>query len=311
MSENQKDLSKSLNSPLMNVIDDGMLGLKTTEIQTKMQAGVGKPDSNDATSGVSVAYRLSLSAGHGTAVGGLRNYLSADVGSGYWDFIGVCPGVMLSITDAIYHTSHRMKLPAERLVKIRVVCSGSIYLAHDALRVVDGSTVIQHFAGGKPAEYVIEANESPLQMVVLHVLPEAMQNLGLTADVLPKKLISVFGLAEAADSVFNVQASAKLVRIAREVLESRDHLLGEMRQTYVRGKAYELLCEAVLRSGPVTDTLAGGNRFRRSDIMRLHEARRILGSDLESSPTIEKLSCLVGINRTKLQAGFREFFGET
>ena len=96
--------------------------------------------------------------------------------------------------------------------------------------------------------------------------------------------------------------------------EINDHLpedMNDLRQTYIRAKAQELLCETLLRARPASDRRAGGNRFRQGDIVRLHEARRILASELERSPTIEQLSRMVGINRTKLKAGFREFFGET
>jgi len=218
---------------------------------------------------------------------------------------------MLSITDAIYHKPHRMMLPAERLVKIRIVCSGSLCIGQERTRISEGAALIQLIGGSAPAEYLIDADNTALRMVVLHVLPEALQNLGVTRDVLPAKMNSFFELAETPDVLLPIEASAKLIRIALEILESRDRLLSELRQTYVRGKAQELLCEVMLRIGPVSDKLAGGNRFRQSDIVRLHEARRILASHLESSPTIDQLSRLVGINKTKLKAGFREFFGET
>jgi len=73
----------------------------------------------------------------------------------------------------------------------------------------------------------------------------------------------------------------------------------------------ELFCETIIRARPYVDRLVAGNRIRKSDIPRFHEAKRILVNNLESSPTVEQLSRLVGINRTKLKAGFRGLFGET
>lgn len=302
--------AQTWSSSTLHVIDDGVLGLRTSDILRKMQSGVGRPDPTD--SGFSQhARELTLGSADGHAVGGLRTYLPEQIGDGYWDFIEVCPGLFLSITDATYRTRHRMFLPAESLVKIRVVCSGTLNMSNQRLSMTDGSVLIQRIGGDAPVEYLIEPGTAPLRMVVIHALPEALQNLGVTNEMLPEKLRSFLDTENTDDSFFSVEPSAKLIRIAKDILDSRDRLVNEMRQSYVRGKAYELLCEIILRTNPATDKRSGGNRFRQSDIVRLHEAKRILASDLELSPTIDQLSRLVGINRTKLKAGFREVFSET
>ena len=261
-----------------------------------------------STSGVR---SLALGAADRGAVGGLRTYLSEDVGRGYWDFIGVCPGVFLSVTDARYWKPHRMVVSAESLVKIRVVCAGSLSMDRETGRV-SGGTALMHRMGGRARfEFLIDPGKPSLRMAVLHILPAVLQGLGLTEDVVPEDMWPLCAPEEAGDSTILLDASARLIRMAQEMLDSRHRLLGEMRQTYLRGKAYEMLCETVLQAEPAADSRIGGNRFQQRDRILLAEARRILAGSLVSPPTIDQLSRLVGVSKTKLTAGFREFFGET
>jgi hypothetical protein len=54
---------------------------------------------------------------------GLRHVLSADEGTGYWDFFQPMPHVMLSITDCTYRSLHPTQVPGEDVFKVRVLCS--------------------------------------------------------------------------------------------------------------------------------------------------------------------------------------------
>lgn len=309
MTRTKTSVSRTWSSSAIHVIDEGIIGQRVSEIVSKMRAGLGRPDPKDTGKHTQSARRLAL--GTGEAVGGLRTYLPEEIGNGYWDFIEVCPGVFVSVTDAVYHRQYRMVLPAEALVKFRVVCSGSLVMARQDLTVSDGAVLVQRVGGGAPAEYLVDGAGSPLRMVVLHALPEALPGLGITEEALPVELRRFLHAGTSSDAVYPVESSAKLLRIAKDILDSRDRLVSEMRLSYIRGKAYELLCEIALWVGPVADRRSGRNRFRHSDVIRLQEAKRILASDLEASPTIDQLSRLVGINRTKLKAGFREVFGVT
>ncbi len=304
------DHPSPLDSPTIHVTDGTVLGARTKELERRMRAGVGEPDPHDPSTDLGTEHRLSLDPEGSGAVGGLRTYVNEEVGRGYWDFIEVGPGFFTSITDAVYACGQRMWLPAERLVKIRVLCSGSIRMSASGSVLAGGTAVVQLFGGGDPTEYFVESDE-PLRMVVLHLLPESLGPLGVSRASLPADMRILVEDHPTPDFEFPLEASAKLVRIAREIVESRDRLLGELRQTYVRGKARELLCEVLLRLRPLSDTRAGQNRYRQGDIVRLHEARRILASCLDDPPSIDLLSRMVAINRTKLKAGFREFFGET
>ncbi|SKB81109.1 helix-turn-helix domain-containing protein [Dyadobacter psychrophilus] len=51
--------------------------------------------------------------------------------------------------------------------------------------------------------------------------------------------------------------------------------------------------------------------LRQADIEKLHEVRNLLLANQQTPFSIEELSKIAGINRTKLQEGFKELFGNT
>ena len=294
----------------IHVMKEKLLGLRVSEILKKMHSGVGEPESTSRGHKTVTMHKLTLETTRSGKVGGLRTYLPQQIGKGYWDFIKLSPGIFASITDATYFKPHRLELPAEQILKIRVICSGALSFPHEKIRLSDESSTIQFIVGNKPIEYIVQPH-LPLRMVVLHALPDALGDLGITDDMLPEPVRPHTKSLGKALNCFSIGSSTKLIRIAKEMITSRDNLPNRLRPTYIRAKAQELFCETFIQTKPAINIMVAGNRIRQSDIPRFHEAKRVLVNNLESSPTIEQLSRLVGINRTKLKAGFRELFGET
>jgi len=87
-------------------------------------------------------------------------------------------------------------------------------------------------------------------------------------------------------------------------------LCGGVARLYLEAKALEIVA---LRLDQLGDTQPAHRRLRlmRSDLDRLEEARHILLSRYDEPPTITELSQAVGLNRTKLKAGFKFRFGTT
>ncbi|MCA1753988.1 MAG: AraC family transcriptional regulator, partial [Spirochaeta sp.] len=87
-------------------------------------------------------------------------------------------------------------------------------------------------------------------------------------------------------------------------------LRGPLARLYLEAKVLEIAALRLtqLGSGP-------GPRkplvLMRSDVDRLEEARQILAACYEEPPSIIDLSLAVGLNRTKLKAGFKARFGTT
>lgn len=87
-------------------------------------------------------------------------------------------------------------------------------------------------------------------------------------------------------------------------------LRGGLARLYLEAKILEI---AALRLAQLTDEGHRGRRHKlmRSDIDRLEEARAVLLERYADPPTITELSQAVGVNRTKLKAGFKDRFGST
>ena len=88
------------------------------------------------------------------------------------------------------------------------------------------------------------------------------------------------------------------------------NLHGGVARLYLEAKVMET---AALRLAQLGDGHDAGRHLRLmwSDIDRLEQARHILLSCYEDPPTITELSRAVGLNRTKLKAGFKDRFGTT
>jgi len=85
-------------------------------------------------------------------------------------------------------------------------------------------------------------------------------------------------------------------------------LTGLNRKLFMESKALEIIA---LQLDRLTRGEGGAVPLTRSDVERLHEARRILFERMEEPPGIKALSSLVGINEFKLKRGFREVFGDS
>lgn len=84
---------------------------------------------------------------------------------------------------------------------------------------------------------------------------------------------------------------------------------GEIRRLFYEAKALELVALKLAEFGP--DTLTEASDLNRTDIDRVREAYHILVTTLEAPPSLVDLSRLVGINRNKLNKGFKGLYGDT
>lgn len=98
----------------------------------------------------------------------------------------------------------------------------------------------------------------------------------------------------------------------RMILEQIYHCpyRGAHGKMYLENKCLELIiCQ-------LEDTLVSAAERKQirlvpRDIERIHEAKQIISHNLENPPTLQELSRMVGINRSKLSYGFRQVFGST
>jgi len=104
---------------------------------------------------------------------GLRQYLTAEEGRGYWDLLEVRKGIHLSITDGAYDVPIDIHLSAEPLCKIMVVLSGAITEYRSGHVYRSGEVSVQSCPGDEDTSYRVNHEDGPLHMVVLHCQPRA------------------------------------------------------------------------------------------------------------------------------------------
>lgn len=83
---------------------------------------------------------------------------------------------------------------------------------------------------------------------------------------------------------------------------------GALKKAFIEAKVIELL---TMQIGQINAAEPGRKSLKRSDIDKLHEVKNLLLRNIENPFSIEELARVAGLNRTKLQEGFKELFGTT
>lgn len=299
-------------APALLVSDQELVGAEFSLLQRLVEQGVGRPAKDGDASKPKPPMAIALDPSRSPAAGGLRTYLPEETGTGYWDFVQVVPGIYTGITDASYRRPHCLELPEETLTKIRILCSGCLWLIDSGKTIDAGSVHIHSLRREQARRFAYEIHTGELRMVTLHLTPEGLAGLGMDGKALHDFVAREHAAGDAAAPVRRIEPADRLLRIAEAILLSRDRFPGAFRLTYVTGKARELLTEALsalFSEGSDSRATPGPRetRLRR----RLQEAQRIIDATLADPPIIEQLARMVGINRTTLKAEFKAAFGTT
>ncbi len=83
---------------------------------------------------------------------------------------------------------------------------------------------------------------------------------------------------------------------------------GSLKKLFVEAKVVELL---TLQISQINASEEGRKNLKRSDIDKLYEVKDLLLRNIDAPFSIEELARVAGLNRTKLQEGFKELFGTT
>ncbi|WIO74956.1 AraC family transcriptional regulator [Porticoccaceae bacterium LTM1] len=294
----------------INVTNERIFGEPVTGLIEKLNSCIGRPDPSDNSHRAFPNAKSLYTTHKPNPLAGLRTYLPKEIGEGYWDFIEISPGIVLSITDSLYYSPHQLEYLPEWKLKIRVIYSGSISLLGEDV-VYAGETAHVHINNsGKSTGYTIHPN-LPLKMVTLSIVPNIENSLPYNTNPPTGSFRTLFEAAKLKPLSFPIESCTKTMQIAKEIIESRDKLPLELRVIYIKAKAQELICAAFPRFIPELNISEHKGKIKQRDLNRLHEAKFILESQLEKPPTIDKLSKMVGISRSKLTSSFKECFGET
>jgi len=295
------------------VSSETLFGLRTPDVLNRLRLATAritaKADIVRGNTGEGAGRVLPIDVLDSAVTGGLRTYLSQDEGQGYWDFIEIWQGVYLAVGDAHYKKTTHIEVPAEQLLQLRIVCSGSMAFPEHHLALTQGSTWVQLLGGHSSLKYVID-HSRPLRAIVIDIRVEALPGLGINTDMLPECFGPRVEQETPLNPYFMISANEKLLHLANEIIASRQHLEHGLRLMFVRGKTMELICE-VFSGSKLRSAQGTGSAAQKRSIPWLHEASEILANDLEHPVTIDELARLVGISKTKLKNRFRDYLGKS
>jgi AraC-like DNA-binding protein len=104
-----------------------------------------------------------------------------------------------------------------------------------------------------------------------------------------------------------VPMTASIMRAVLDIIGTQ--YMGRLRHTYVKAKAYELLCEVIHLLTHETEYVDSDLRLSWRDKRQLDQAREIIRKDCVNVPTIPVLARRLGLNQRKLKMGFKLLFG--
>ena len=107
------------------------------------------------------------------------------------------------------------------------------------------------------------------------------------------------------------EPTAPIARAFADILDSRDLFAANLRGWFVEAKAREIIASLLQVMLQKPDLKLRGNRLSRRDRHRILEAKEIILANIEDVPAVTELAHMVGMNQTKLKAGFKEIVGST
>lgn len=289
----------------VHVIADSIIGARLNELNLAIEhaKSKSKSTSEDASEPNSILLnndqcRVSI-----------RSYVPKRLGKGYWDLICIDPMFYMTIADVEYDQATKFKVPNEQLFKIRSICEGEILTANPHLRS-NKSTVHIQFGGSEANTDIVFLPNTPTKLISLIISPHIWPAMGIDENILPKELTKINSESSHMNTL-PIERCAPLIRMSNEILDSRKSMPNKFRIHYLRGKALELFSESMRKLLPLNLESKTGKTLKEHDIALVLEAKRIIATSLANPPTIDSISRMVGMNRTKLKAQFKDYMGET
>ena len=241
---------------------------------------------------------------------GLRHFLREDEGEGYWDFFKPADHMTLSITDATYRTNAWVRVEGTGFFKLRILLSGELRTQTSAL-IIQGPSGMLYISPGACREGYFIAGGQPIRMVVLHCRRELLTHLlGLAPDDVPPPMNVLFSDASRG-ARHRIPLGPDIVHCAQRLIESRYQLSRTLRAAYLEALSIEMLTRVLSELTTKQMLSRSMSSLRARDLHCLYEARDYLTQHYSKPPRISNLARMVGINQTKLKAGFRQVIGKT
>lgn len=240
----------------------------------------------------------------------VRHCLHAAEGDGYWDFYKPWTALMLSVTDATYRSDTWVNVEGTDYFKLRILLSGTLR-ARSGEVIARAPEALLYVSPGASREGYYVCSDEPIRMVVLHCRPGLLSHvLGIDLCDIPPPLNALFIPGRAAIHQ-RVTLGAEVIHVARRIMQSRHELSRALRDRHLQTLSVELLLQVlgILDNRTITQPPALPASAR--DVGRIYEARDYLARHYVNPPNIPQLARMIGLNRTKLKAAFRETLGFT
>ena len=155
---------------------------------------------------------------------------------------------------------------------------------------------------------VVESPGGPVVGVSLYFTPHAFRDLFRETPECLKDLGINSGQALPKKGFFHQNAfNGDMSLVLRQIIECPYR--GELRRLFLEAKALELVALRLWKSGKGTEKNASA--LNRRELDRIREVRHTLLARLDDPPSLTALSRLAGINRNKLNQGFKQLYGKT
>lgn len=149
-----------------------------------------------------------------------------------------------------------------------------------------------------------------IQVVMVYAHADYFRSFSLSSGSLPSPLQKVLQ----GDSTERFHQSLGVTtpvmnQVLRQILNCPYH--GPFQQFYLESKALELFMLQFMKWAEDQPQITQPVKLQPCDIERLHEAKKILVSNLNNPPSLLEIARQVGLNDCKLKQGFRQVFGTT
>ncbi|HVW71062.1 MAG TPA: AraC family transcriptional regulator [Steroidobacteraceae bacterium] len=239
----------------------------------------------------------------------VRHYLRLAEGEGYWDFYRPWTGLMLSVTDATYHSDTWVNVEGTGYFKLRILLSGTLRDRSGEIIARAPDALLYVSPGASREGYSVDSGE-PTRMIVLHCRPQLLTHvLGLSPGDVPPPLGSLFA-SNRGTTRERMTAGPDVIQAARRIMESRHKLSRALRDRHLQTLSMELLLQVlgILESRTL---VSGGPTISTREAALIYQARDYLTRHYANPPNIAELARRIGLNQTKLKQTFRQMLGVT
>ena len=239
------------------------------------------------------------------ATRGMRHFLNEPEDSGYWDFFKISDGFLLSITDAQYRKDTWVRVEGTAFFKLRLLLAGSLRSASGEIIAQAPEALLYLSPGASRGGYYIPGAQ-PIRMVVLHCRPTVLtRDFGLNSSEVPPPLNKLFARNPEAENQ-RISLDTSLMHAVQLMVESRHKMIPALRGRYLEALSTEILLQVLGEFSDRAMMSRAPTGIRPRDVNSIYEARDYLTQHYRNPPKIPELARMVGLNQTKLKAGFRE-----